>query len=383
MDTDAKAVFDNVQGLSDSDVSHVYESLAESEGGSLGQCLRPKAMGSVGDEVQFLGPWHTNEEKRAIWQAAGRVFPIRCGTCINCKLNASRELVIRCEAELRLTPGASWMITLTYDNEHLPLDGSLDHSHFQKFIRRVRKKLGKVRFLLAAEYGSRHGRPHFHLLAFGLTLTDHVKIDDRNYRSPMLRKLWGMGEIHIGQCTPASIRYCAGYVTKKSERDFDRPDLATDSKAALASHEEAHRLRADGGFYQVGKTRKPRIQIRQRMGDTVLGTLYVNRWVRPEYGLASNHPGLGAAYADRHSDYTLKTGQFVRSDGKTSFLIPRYFLRRWAETDPEEYAKFAALRQDLADSLPEPLSREGLKALGKNVRQARRDAARRSKPEVL
>jgi hypothetical protein len=42
-----------------------------------------------------------------------------------------------------------FFITLTYDPDHLPSDGSLDVSHFQKFMKRLRKKISplKIRFL--------------------------------------------------------------------------------------------------------------------------------------------------------------------------------------------------------------------------------------------
>jgi hypothetical protein len=39
-------------------------------------------------------------------------------------------------------------ITLTYDPDHLPKDGSLNVVHFQKFMKRLRKKISplKIRF---------------------------------------------------------------------------------------------------------------------------------------------------------------------------------------------------------------------------------------------
>ena len=68
-----------------------------------------------------------------------------CGQCIGCRLERSRVWAVRCVHEASLHSD-NCFITLTYDNSHLPSDGSLHKDHFQKFMKRLRKSVGKVRF---------------------------------------------------------------------------------------------------------------------------------------------------------------------------------------------------------------------------------------------
>ena len=70
-----------------------------------------------------------------------------CGQCVGCRLEYSRQWAVRCchESSLHIF---NCFITLTYSPEFLPDDGSLDLKHFQKFMKRFRKKIAplQVRF---------------------------------------------------------------------------------------------------------------------------------------------------------------------------------------------------------------------------------------------
>lgn len=97
---------------------------------------------------------------------------------------------------------------------------SLDHSQWQRFAKRVRKKLGPFRFFMAGEYGEERGRPHFHALLFGLDFDDKVYLGkspggSKLYRSDMLSELWGLGYCSVGDATFESAAYVARYVMKK------------------------------------------------------------------------------------------------------------------------------------------------------------------------
>ena len=50
-------------------------------------------------------------------------------------------------------------ITLTYDEEHVPHRGQLQHDDFVKFMKRLRKH-GAVRYYMAGEYGTLNGWTH-------------------------------------------------------------------------------------------------------------------------------------------------------------------------------------------------------------------------------
>lgn len=105
-------------------------------------------------------------------------------------------------------------ITLTYDEDHLPGDQSVDVSELQRFFKRLRKSLGdrKIRYFAAGEYGDNTGRPHYHAIIFGLSL----RFDDR----PFVTNAWRLGRVHFGTVTPDSIRYVAQYVDKKFSGDL-------------------------------------------------------------------------------------------------------------------------------------------------------------------
>jgi len=92
-----------------------------------------------------------------------RSLSLPCGKCIGCRLVKRRSWAIRCMHEASLHNENSFL-TLTYDDNHDKL--SLDYSDFQSFIRRVRKKFGKVRFFMCGEYGDLTRRAHFHALFF-------------------------------------------------------------------------------------------------------------------------------------------------------------------------------------------------------------------------
>ena len=68
-----------------------------------------------------------------------RPLTIPCGQCVGCRLERSRQWAVRCVHEASLHED-NCFITLTYNNESLPEDGSLNKKHFQDFMKRLRKK---------------------------------------------------------------------------------------------------------------------------------------------------------------------------------------------------------------------------------------------------
>jgi len=142
-----------------------------------------------------------------------------CGQCVGCRLERSRQWAIRCVHEAQMHDANSF-ITLTYDQEHLPPDGSLNLREFQLFMKKLRKFLGfPIRFFHCGEYGDKQGRPHYHALIFGYDFPDKTVWDRRDeiilYRSKTLEKLWPIGFSTIGEVTFESAAYCARYIMKK------------------------------------------------------------------------------------------------------------------------------------------------------------------------
>ena len=130
-------------------------------------------------------------------------------------------------------------ITLTYNPENRPSNGSLDVADWQKFMKRFRKKISplKIRFFMGAEYGdqpdpltsSTLGHPHYHAIIFNYDFPDKVHKTTRNehklYESEILNKLWGKGFCTIGDVSFQSAAYVARYCMKKRN---GVGDIATD-----------------------------------------------------------------------------------------------------------------------------------------------------------
>lgn len=226
---------------------------------------------------------------------------------------------------------ANSFITLTYDDAHLPLDGSISKRAMQLFWKRLRKATGaKIRYFCCGEYGDDKGRPHYHAIIFGWDFSsDRYLWANRRgrptYRSPTLELVWPYGSSEIGTVTPASAGYCARYCLKKitgkpAEAYYGRPHPVT------------------GEIFQV----------------------------MPEFATMSSKPGLGGAWFDQFESDAFPS-DFVIVDGSKR-PVPPYYTRKLAEKEllAVQWKRKAAARtpQRQADSTPERLeTREELQLL--------------------
>ena len=150
-----------------------------------------------------------------------RPVQVPCGQCIGCKLEKSRQWAMRMTHEAQLHE-RNCFITLTYHDDYLPPDLSLDVTHWQKFAKRLRKAIepAKIKFYHCGEYGEIFQRPHYHACIFGHDFEDKVpwkknRNGDMLYQSASLSLLWPSGYSSVGSLTFHSAGYCARYVTKK------------------------------------------------------------------------------------------------------------------------------------------------------------------------
>jgi len=145
---------------------------------------------------------------------------IPCGQCVGCRLERSRQWAVRCMHEASLHD-ENMFITLTYDDLHLPSNMSLQKRHFQLFMKRLRKFVGKkVRFFHCGEYGDLNFRPHYHACIFGFRfpVSDLVEINTKDgvkMYSLSLLELWPYGYNVVGDVTFDSAAYVARYCIKK------------------------------------------------------------------------------------------------------------------------------------------------------------------------
>lgn len=130
----------------------------------------------------------------------------------------------------------SSFVTLTYNPENVPHVGKLKRGRYfscefpqrqtvnkydtQRWLKRLRIAIApkKIRYFLVAEYGDTTFRPHYHLALFGL---DAITAGSLSGKDGIVNTTWGLGNTYVGELTPASAAYIAGYVTKKMTKKDD------------------------------------------------------------------------------------------------------------------------------------------------------------------
>lgn len=127
-------------------------------------------------------------------------------------------------------------VTLTYDTDHVPLTQNgymtLDKKNVQDFMKRLRKHIHSsnpkhgtkypIKYYCAGEYGGRTKRPHYHLILF-------------NIQSPLdVDRTWGLGNVHFGAVSGASIGYTLKYLDKQSRIPSHRNDDRTPEFALMS-----------------------------------------------------------------------------------------------------------------------------------------------------
>lgn len=109
--------------------------------------------------------------KNKVGQQCGPPMLTRCGKCYACKEEIAKEYTSRFIKE-SIYYKHKYFITLTYDDEHLPLNkyavGTLNKKHIVDYLKRVnihckRKELGDYKYFIGAEYGDGTLRPHYHV----------------------------------------------------------------------------------------------------------------------------------------------------------------------------------------------------------------------------
>ena len=95
------------------------------------------------------------------------IVKLPCGRCMGCRLERARQWAMRCVHESFLYE-KNCFLTLTYADDHLPSDGSVNRRVLQLFLKRLRRAYpdAVIRYFGCGEYGEELGRPHYHLCIF-------------------------------------------------------------------------------------------------------------------------------------------------------------------------------------------------------------------------
>lgn len=160
---------------------------------------------------------------------AGLPLDVPCGRCVGCRGAHAGCWGVRSVQEAKLhAPGTSHALTLTYDDDHLPFDGSLSRLDLKLFHRRLRYELGSSasKQLSCGEYGGQFGRPHYHPCIFGYEIPDlrpwGRSGDLPTFVSDRVSAIWGKGHVLIMPLTLGTAAYPAKYTVKGGEADFTR-----------------------------------------------------------------------------------------------------------------------------------------------------------------
>lgn len=172
-------------------------------------------------------------KKNTIWvESLNKLIDVPCGKCIPCLQAKRNDWSFRLEQENKVSKSAHF-VTLTYDRKHLRSDEKLSKRDLQLYLKRLRKKdeSNRIRYYAVGEYGSKLGRPHYHILLFNSTESDIRASWTDSQNRPI-------GIVHVGKVNPASIayvtKYCIQTIPKARQKKgalYDGRPFATMSRA--------------------------------------------------------------------------------------------------------------------------------------------------------
>ncbi|AXH73200.1 MAG: replication initiator protein [Microviridae sp.] len=151
---------------------------------------------------------------------------VPCGQCIACLLNKQQYWVIRL-TEQQKSSETSHFITLTYDDENLPIDdfggGHTHKNDVQLFLKRLRKYCKKtgIKYFITAEYGDTTNRPHYHGIFFNLPF-HNGNLYYKRKAEKILTNVWKNGVVDVEPCTPKTISYVTKYVVNNNKYPEDK-----------------------------------------------------------------------------------------------------------------------------------------------------------------
>lgn len=150
----------------------------------------------------------------------GKSFPqeleVPCGQCIACRIAKRKEWSLRLLHESDYWDAKSF-VTLTYDDDNYPENGSISKVELQKFVKRLRKNLNgrRIKYFGAGEYGDNTQRPHYHIILLGVGLKHEDKQVVKDCWSYCDWSNRSISRSAFGLVEPDSIRYVCQYVDKK------------------------------------------------------------------------------------------------------------------------------------------------------------------------
>jgi len=256
------------------------------------------------------------------------IIQIKCGKCKGCKLAYASQYTVRLMHELHTFPDAMFL-TLTYDEENLPTNGSLIKKDLSLFMERLRHHFEGIREIKmpdgllkkpiraysVGEYGDINGRPHYHSIMFNFWFPDALqskqnKQGDWLYTSALLDKIWGKGLANFSRVTAETCGYVARYTQKKL-------------------------------YGQLAEER-----YRHEIVDSLTGEILGYENITPEFSVISTRPGIGWFHYQDHAaqihglDFTTVSSK----KGVYQVPVPRYYDKLLKKTNEAKHDAISTKR---------------------------------------
>lgn len=156
---------------------------------------------------------------------------------MNCRIRKRKDDTARILLETTTHPRQASFVTLTYNDNNLPVTGeyvpTLEKKKTLKWVNNVQRKIGNFRYYIVGEYGDESGRPHYHM---GLFPTYDAQV-------AMLTREWPHGFTSAYPMSPGTAQYLAAYTTKKLTSSSDErllpgqePEFRTSSRRPPLGH---------------------------------------------------------------------------------------------------------------------------------------------------
>ena len=274
---------------------------------------------------------------------------VRCGECYACAAREAWEWSTRARHDFAHYGGPGYLLTLTYDPEHLPVigenTGTLVKRDWQLFNKRLRKQLpGPLRFFMCGEYGTKKGRPHYHACVWNTRIPDlalfTIRDSRRVFHSDIVSTAWqNQGFAEVEELDRGAIAYVAGYVQKKLGPRRDATAYRVEGPGRTVVRDGTLRVEPDTLY----KEREFRLMSRGGPRDAV----------NPTYGLG--YEWIKANLEDVYAN------DYIR-EGRNTYAPPRYYDQVAREIKGEDWFEELKAKRAAKHQNEEALDRRALKA---------------------
>lgn len=197
---------------------------------------------------------------------------VACRYCQLCRENTIKDWAGRLIAESK-TARYAYFALLTYGDDRLGDQGKikaavLTYSDVQKYFKRLRKLVGRMKYFIVGEYGGANGRAHWHAVLF----TD-VKIEETGTKEKEAPKVDGVlrtqGEWELGWSSYKPFHhkhayYCCKYLFKDKHDDLKiamhkmskKPPIGHEYFMAQAERHVENGLAPQDLFYSFAEIKK-------------------------------------------------------------------------------------------------------------------------------